>query len=231
MLWDVATHRVLRSFSRDNGPAGLITEYLENQAQFSPDGKLLAAGLTLTSIGLWDVASGTLFRCFHNVDYAAGFAFAPDGKRLVTGGDHFRYWDIARGVELHRYPQRAPVAGIAFTADGQALVTAAGDTLYLWDASTGRQIPRFKGRHQFRDLIYPRKADTGEEVRSGRPPTEHHRAGSRSGRQDTRLGRRRWIALALGPGYGQGDSRAAATQVRDLFHCLRSRQQDLRRRR
>jgi len=27
--------------------------------------------------------------------------------------------------------------------------------LYLWDTSTGRQIPRFKGRHQFRGLIYP----------------------------------------------------------------------------
>jgi WD40 repeat protein len=154
-LWDVATGRDLRSIPHHREPPGLITEYMEPHIEFSPDGKLLAVSVTPGSLGLWDVATGTLYRRYHNVDIAAGFTFAPDGKRLVTGGDHFRYWDIARGTEIRRYPQRAPVAGVAFTPDGKGLITGAGDTLYLWDTSTGQSIPRFKVRHEFRGVIDP----------------------------------------------------------------------------
>jgi WD40 repeat protein len=77
-------------------------ELLEDQVAFSPDGRILAAADTIRSLSLWDVTTGGLYRRFHHVPIEMGFAFAPDGKRLVTGGEFFHYWDIARGVEIRR---------------------------------------------------------------------------------------------------------------------------------
>jgi WD40 repeat protein len=170
-LWNAATGRPMHSLPRYRVPPGLIIENMEEQVEFSPDGKLLAAGDTLTSLSLWDVATGSLYRRFHGVEIEMGFAFAPDGKRMVTGGRYFRYWDIARGQEIHRYPQRAAVVAVAFTPDGKALVTADGLAIRLWDAPTGREIPRFKGRHEFRNLLYPTDG-AGREYRAlgGRQP-------------------------------------------------------------
>jgi WD40 repeat protein len=170
-LWNLATGLPTRSVPRYRVPPGLIIENMEHQLEFSPDGKLLALGDTLTSLSLWDVATGRLYRRFDGVEIEMGFAFAPDGKRVVTGGHYFRYWDIARGQEIHRYPSRAPVAAVAFTPDGKTVVTAAGLALHLWDTATGREIPRFQGRHQSRNLLYPMDW-RGQEVRSlgGRQP-------------------------------------------------------------
>ncbi len=179
-LWNVTTGRPMRSLLRYRVPPGLIIENMEHQVEFSPDGKLVAAGDTLTSLSLWDVDTGSLYRRFHGVEIEMGFAFAPDGKRVVTGGRYFRYWDIARGQEIHRYPQRAAVVAVAFTPDGKNLATADGLKLRLWDAATGREIPRFQGQHEFRKLLYP---------------MDH------AGREDRSLGGRRPVisAMAISP--------------------------------
>ena len=105
------------------------------------------------------------------LDIEMGFAFAPDGKSVVTGGRNFRYWDIARGQEIKRYPLRPRVAAVAFAPDGKTLVTAAGLILQLWDASTGREIPRFQGSHPFQWVLYPKDGKGRENRKYGRQPT------------------------------------------------------------
>jgi len=52
-LWDVATGRHLQSIPRHREPRGLIIEYMEDHIEFSPDGKLLAAGVS--ACGTWPV--------------------------------------------------------------------------------------------------------------------------------------------------------------------------------
>lgn len=84
-------------------------------------------------------------------------AFSPDGKQLIsTDWLSIRTWETATGKLLKRTPLYAP-AGQAIpsfvecllTADGKSLVAAAKDTLYLWDATTGRERRRISEEKLF----------------------------------------------------------------------------------
>ena len=82
-IWDVNSHRHVRSIPRHREPPGLITEYAENQFHFSPDGKLLAVGVTLSSLGLWDVATGTLYRRLSQCRHCRGIQLRT--RQQTTG--------------------------------------------------------------------------------------------------------------------------------------------------
>jgi WD40 repeat protein len=164
-LWSVAQSRPVHLLPRYRDPPVTLNHIIEDQVVFSPDGKLLAAAYTRTSLALWNVATGRLYRHLHDLPIEMGFAFIPDGQRVVSGGRHFRYWDIARGQENRRYPRRAPVAAVAFTPDGKNLITAAGLEIRLWEPATDRERPQFKVRLPSRGLLYPRDQGTGRELR------------------------------------------------------------------
>lgn len=71
-------------------------------------------------------------------------AFAPDGKRLLTGSDDktARLWDVGQRVELRRLAHPGAVRAVAFSPDGKRLATATGATVIAWDASTGKELFR-----------------------------------------------------------------------------------------
>src|SRR5262249_23689165 len=78
-------------------------------------------------------------------------AFAPDGRRLVTGGKDCtaRGGDTRSGQELHclRGHRRA-VTAVAFAPDGQWLVTSSTDgTARIWDADSGRKLRTLHGQN------------------------------------------------------------------------------------
>src|SRR5262249_36233889 len=120
------------------------------EVAFSPDGKLLAAapGNVLPSddaIRLWDVATGQEVRqCRGHTDRLRCFAFAPDGKRLASGGADrtVRLWDPATGKELQRMEGHgALVRALAFSPSGKTLASVGDDkTLGLWEAATGKVL-------------------------------------------------------------------------------------------
>lgn len=69
---------------------------------FSPDGRLLAVKNGRTGIELWEIATGKVRRRFtgHQGRIIA-FAFAPDGRTLLTGSEDATVliWDVARQLE------------------------------------------------------------------------------------------------------------------------------------
>jgi WD40 repeat protein len=76
-------------------------------------------------------------------------AFAPDGKRAVTGSDDqtVRVWEVASGKEMLRLSGHTEEAlAVAFAPDGSRIISGGRDrTLRLWDVATGKELRRFTG--------------------------------------------------------------------------------------
>jgi hypothetical protein len=76
-------------------------------------------------------------------------AFAPDGRRAVSGGQDgtMRLWDVETCRELQKLDgHKGGVISATFSADGSRILSAGADaTICLWDVTTGREIRRFRG--------------------------------------------------------------------------------------
>jgi WD40 repeat protein len=122
-----------------------------NAIAFTPDGRLVAAGLSNGTIRLWATdqgkAQGKAVRTFSGHRYAVrAIAISTDGQRLVsTSADRtIKLWNLQTG-QLLRTITLQPSDGIAHTvlisADGKRLVTASDrNSLQLWDTTTGQLI-------------------------------------------------------------------------------------------
>jgi WD40 repeat protein len=147
--WDVKSAKLNRTFERPEKAAppaqrgfDLFSAFLDNAA-FSADGKLLAAGQGASGVGVWDVATGK-FRKLYGAEEGkenignpemipTSFAFAPRGNVLATGlasgnvklwdattGEALRSWGWAPGGAVNGRPD-AGVLSLTFSPDGKTL--------------------------------------------------------------------------------------------------------------
>jgi WD40 repeat protein len=129
---------------------------------FSPDGKLLAAGVLeangdrfeahAEAIALIEVLTGKeVVRL--DVKKPQLIAFTPDSRFLATTDtEKIHFWDLSTGREVHRWnwptgltphPSWSPVGAIAFLPDGKRLITGMLDgTLLVWDLSELAKVAR-----------------------------------------------------------------------------------------
>jgi WD40 repeat protein/serine/threonine protein kinase len=143
LLWDFSERRLRLELPFSfNSPA----------VAFSPDGQLVAAGATPTSIRVWEVASGRPVALLHG--HSAGItalAFTPDGTGLVSASrDHsVRLWAIQpRGKKDVLRGHHSWIAQAGFSPDGRLLASSEmfppPQTL-VWDVSSQGMITNLNG--------------------------------------------------------------------------------------
>ena len=151
--WDVATGEPLRVL---RPPIGRGPEGMLYAAALSPDGRTLAVGgngfegVEWCEIQLINLATARIERTLPgHASSIDSLAFAPDGKRLVSGsGDRTaRIWDLATGqCEQVLEGHTEPVYGVVFSPDGRRLATASFDTTgRIWSVETGKLEAELKG--------------------------------------------------------------------------------------
>ena len=127
-----------------------------SEADFSPNGQLLATSCEDGAIRLWDVAQGTTIRTIKAHEQAATtVAFGPDGRRIASGGEDrkAKVWELATGAELATFSGHSNgLRDLAFAPDGQMIASVAGDyrgpnaaEVMLWDSQTGQPISTLEG--------------------------------------------------------------------------------------
>jgi WD40 repeat protein len=125
-------HRILVLGTDFTPRAILATEGAPHDLQFSPDGRLLAAG-SWFRLHVWDLGSGTMrsIATEHN-GLLTSVAFSPDGRLLATLGRHtdsaIRLLDTKDFKAVKRY-QAHELCGamVRFSPDGRTLASGSDD--------------------------------------------------------------------------------------------------------
>jgi WD40 repeat protein len=127
VVWDTLRRKQLRRLS---GSWSVQT------LDYSPDGKILAAGC-LDAVRLFDAGDGELLTTFSDVEsQVVAVCFAGRGKavaaRNIRGG--FYVWDMATGRRLlSQVPSPGWSTGLAASSDGESLATGGADsTVLVW---------------------------------------------------------------------------------------------------
>ncbi|KAG0069437.1 hypothetical protein BGZ90_000202 [Linnemannia elongata] len=126
---------------------------------YSPDGKMLAAGLDEGGLEIYDTNTWRrTYRCL--VDHPVlSVAFTPDGRRIVSGSKDgkVQLWDYTNGKEIFVMEGHLrSVNCVAISPCGKQIASASADeTVRLWDLKTGKCTFVLKGHtHRVRCVQY-----------------------------------------------------------------------------
>jgi WD40 repeat protein len=150
IAWDLTEGgRLTRpfTFTRDRPSAAMSNDH---PGRFSPDGRLIAVGLTDRGIALLDrqtlTPAGAPLR--ETEGEVEALAFSPDGTTLAAVGRSgaTTVWDVSTR-SLRYEPLFAGLgARVAFSPDGKTLATSgSGGGVTFWDVRTGERSGRISG--------------------------------------------------------------------------------------
>jgi WD40 repeat protein len=146
-LWDPRTGKRVGHL-RDR--RGLVTD-----AEFSPNGAMLAAAGQDGAVRIWDVATGDrrFFLPAHRSPVVA-VVWSPDGRFVAdASGDRTAFiWEIEGNQRAQRVGSlvghRRAVTSIAYSPSGRSLLSGSDDrTAGLWDARVEEQLVPLPGTH------------------------------------------------------------------------------------
>ncbi|MSU62831.1 MAG: hypothetical protein EXS31_10610 [Pedosphaera sp.] len=111
-----------------------------------PNEPFVALGRNDGTIGIWDLTTGATVAVWPaHGDGIAKIKFSPDGRRLATSSTtgEVKIWEFATRRELARLGSLGPgqANALTFTPDGATLISSGNHRFWLWDVSTGHEIP------------------------------------------------------------------------------------------
>ena len=126
-------------------------DHIESVA-FSPDGALLAAGLSSWEpVMVWDLATGESFVLEQGV--APYVAFSPDGTLAWAVPHGVILWDAAAPEEIATLQQAG--SRLAFSRDGTLLAVVSSDgPIALWDVRNRAAVGTLEGHTSLLDLEF-----------------------------------------------------------------------------
>jgi hypothetical protein len=134
-VWDAQTGALVRE---------LDAKIRADCAAISPDGRFLAAGLGLSTIRTWDLATGQPLQTIQtHAGGVLGLAFSPDGARIAAGNRNgmITICDIASAAVVTTLWHLGTVNTVAFSPDGE-LIAAGGyrGSVPVWSARTNQRL-------------------------------------------------------------------------------------------
>jgi RNA polymerase sigma factor (sigma-70 family) len=140
-------------------PSGLVSN--DPPVACSPAGQVLALVDDEAVIHLWDTSTGRERGTLRpKGSHLYSMTFSPDGRRLVTVTPQtVQMWDVASAKALYAIDSNEKYLNPLFSADGKTIaVIESWQTIRFWDAATGRELGRTKGKSFF-DHHYDVSAD------------------------------------------------------------------------
>ena len=129
-----------------------------HDAQFSPDGKLVATCSSDNSVRLWNTATGlSSGKPLAHSGWVFSAQFSRDGRRLLTASEdkQARMWDVTTGTAILATREHGEqVFGVTFLPGEELFLASTRDgQVTAWDATLGKMIaPARRMPGAFRDV-------------------------------------------------------------------------------
>jgi len=131
---DATTYKVVNSFSPITGGAISIAA--------SPDGKLLALGISDNKTQLLNADDGTVVRNLRSNYGGWAVAFSPDSNYIVSGTSQgILKWQTSTGIWQNTSGgQDKTIKSLAFSNDGKIVAGGGDGFIYFWNVEDGELI-------------------------------------------------------------------------------------------
>lgn len=149
-FWDLSTGREVRTINLPDKEIDSL------ELSFTPDTRLLAAGIVDKRLRIWDLSGKASERDLGPTTTEFGrIRFTRDGTKVAFAEIHtVKLWDVATGRELTTL--KAPNSGlfntqgqtfVSFSDDGKKIATGGFDTpTLLWETETAKPLVKMSGR-------------------------------------------------------------------------------------
>ena len=140
-FWNVATGQEIAKIERHTESVAALA--------LSSNGKLLASAGSDKIVRVWDMQTRGLLHEFQQEPsvFVPSLSFSPDGNQLASAGydEPCIVWDLIKGELAYKLDtDDKPGIKAVFAPNGKWLAAGCGDTVRLYEPSTGKEIRRWQ---------------------------------------------------------------------------------------